>query len=70
MKEGFCIPTSKGCGSDYLEKDEICVPASGGCGDGYKDMGGWCNRVGYTPAEAAPLLHNDNTNQVVITFKK
>ena len=40
------------------------------CADVCKDMGGWCNRIRYTPAEAAPLLHNDNTNEVTITFKK
>ncbi len=40
------------------------------CCSSCKDMGGWCNRIQYTPAEAAPLLHNDNTNEVTITFKK
>ena len=40
------------------------------CCSSCKDMGGWCNRIRYTPAEAAPLLHNDNTNEVTITFKK
>ena len=40
------------------------------CCDSCKDMGGWCNRIRYTPAEAAAVLHNDNTNEVTITFKK
>jgi hypothetical protein len=40
------------------------------CCDSCKDMGGWCNRIRYTPAEAAEVLHNDNTNEVTITFKK
>ena len=35
-----------------------------------KDMGGWCNRIQYTPAEAAEVLKDDNTNEIVITFKK
>ncbi len=40
------------------------------CCDSCKDMGGWCNRIRYTPAEAAAVLHNDNSNSVTITFKK
>ena len=31
---------------------------------------GWCLRKIYTPAEAAEVLKNDNTNSVTITFKK
>ena len=38
------------------------------CADVCKDMGGWCNRIRYTPAEAAPLLKDDD-NTVTITFK-
>ena len=40
------------------------------CADVCKDMGGWCNRIRYTPAEAAQVLHDDNTNEVTITFRK
>ena len=40
------------------------------CSDVCKDMGGFCNRIRYTPAEAAEVLHDDNTNEVTITFKK
>ncbi len=40
------------------------------CCSSCKDMGGWCNRIRYTPAEAAEVLKNDNTNEVTITFKK
>ena len=40
------------------------------CCDSCKDMGGWCNRIRYTPAEAAEVLKDDNTNEVTITFKK
>ncbi len=39
------------------------------CCSSCKDMGGWCNRIRYTPAEAAPLL-NDDDNFVILTFKK
>ena len=58
------------CSSGYLEKDGACIPASNGCGAGYKDMGGFCNRVQWTPAEAAAVLTDDNNNSVTITFKK
>ena len=40
------------------------------CADVCKDMGGYCNHIRYTPAEAAQVLKNDNTNEVTITFKK
>ena len=33
-----------------------------------KDMGGYCNRVRYTPAEAAEVL-KDTDNEIIITFK-
>ena len=69
-KENGCVSAQEGCGDGYLEKDSVCISSANGCGAGYKDMGGFCNRIQYTPAEAAPLLHNDNTNSVTITFKK
>ena len=68
-KEGGCVSFEEGCGEGWLEKNRECIEASKGCGDGYKDFGGWCNRVIYTPAEAAPLLSDDN-NMVTITFRK
>ena len=40
------------------------------CCSSCKDMGGWCNRIRYTPAEAAEVLKDDNTNEVTITFRK
>ena len=39
------------------------------CCNSCKDMGGWCNRVRYTPAEAAQVL-KDEGNIITITFKK
>lgn len=39
------------------------------CCNSCKDMGGWCNRVRYTPAEAAQVLKDDD-NIITITFKK
>ena len=40
------------------------------CADVCKDMGGWCNRIRYTPAEAAEVLRDDDKNEVTITFRK
>ena len=39
------------------------------CCTSCKDMGGWCNRIRYTPAEAAKVLKDEN-NEIVITFRK
>ena len=58
------------CGSDSLEKKGECISASDGCGAGYKDMGGWCNRVIYSPTEATQLITDDDNNSFTIIFKK
>ena len=58
------------CYDSYLEKEGSCVDSALGCGVGYKDMGGFCNRIRYTPAEAAAIASDSNTNIVTITFKK
>ena len=57
------------CGSGYLGKEGKCIDSALGCGTNYKDMGGFCNRVRYTPAEAAEIAKDDG-NVVTITFKK
>lgn len=57
------------CAENYILKENECISASNGCGVGYKDMGGFCNRVRYTPAEAAQIAKDDG-NVVTITFKK
>ena len=69
-KEGGCVYFKEGCGEGWLEKDSECIEASKGCGENYRDLGGWCNRVIYTPAEAAEVLNDDNTNFITITFRK
>lgn len=66
MSGGKC----SSCEGGYLEKNGDCVDSSTGCGAGYKDMGGFCNRVQYTPAEAAEFLTNDNKNTIMLIFKK
>ena len=40
------------------------------CCSSCKDMGGYCNRIRYTPAEAAKVLTDDNNTSVTITFRK
>ena len=57
------------CNNGYLEKDGSCISATAGCGAGYRQFENFCNRIQYTPAEAAPLL-NDYNNTVTITFRK
>ena len=68
-KQNGCVSFEEGCGEGWLEKNRECIEASEGCGENYKDLGGWCNRVIYTPAEAAEVL-NDENNMVTITFRK
>ena len=58
------------CGAGYLGKDGRCIDASNGCGAGYRQFENFCNRIRYTPAEAAKVLTDDNNNSVTITFKK
>ena len=57
------------CKEGMLEKEGRCIPASQGCGSGYKNMGGYCNRVRWTPAEAAEVLNDDDNNTVTLIFK-
>ena len=75
LSERFSVAGYAECAStNYFWDGDSCVRepdlSKRKCCDSCKDMGGWCNRIRYTPAEAAPLLHNDNTNEVTITFKK
>ena len=58
------------CGEGYLGKEGRCIDSVLGCGDGYRQFENFCNRIRWTPAEAAKVLHDDNTNSVTITFKK
>ena len=69
-KAGGCVSFEEGCGEGWLEKNRECIEASKGCGENYRDMGGFCNRIRYTPAEAAKVLNDNNNNSVTITFKK
>ncbi len=68
VKSGLgCV---KDCGVGYLGKEGKCIDASLGCGAGYRQFENFCNHVHWTPADAAKVLRDDNTNEVTITFKK
>ena len=68
VKRGLgCV---KDCGAGYLGKEKACIDSALGCGAGYRQFENWCNRIRWTPAEAAQVLRDDNTNEVTITFKK
>ena len=58
------------CKSGYLEKNGDCIAAATGCGENYRRIENWCNRIRWTPAEAAEVLFDDNSNEVTITFRK
>ena len=57
----FC---PKGCNGCDVER------ACSSCAEGYKKIDTWCNKIRWTPAEAAAVLNDDNTNEVTITFRK
>lgn len=57
------------CGDGYLGKEGRCVSAENGCGENYRQIDTWCNRIRYTPAEAAEIL-KDEGNNVILTFRK
>lgn len=62
------------CSGNYFWNGARCVRepdvSKRKCCDSCKDMGGWCNRIRYTPAEAAAVLKDDSTNAVTLTFRK
>ncbi len=75
---GACVANPQGCNtfeddrctecnSGLFKQDGDCVSS---CGASFKLNDGECDRIRYTPAEAAQVLHDDNTNSVTITFKK
>ena len=61
-----CNTTGKCC-NGYIKRGAGCVKD---CGENFRPNDGECDRLRYTPAEAAEVLHDDNTNEVTITFKK
>ena len=75
-----CSSVSYDANGDLLsvngnEVTENCASADSNgvctkCKDGFDDIDGYCNKIRWTPAEAAKVLRDDNTNEVTITFKK
>ena len=59
-------------GSNYYWNGKSCSNKKNGivCADGFKLIEDFCDRVRYTPAEAAAVANDDNTNVVTITFRK
>lgn len=57
------------CDKEHLNKDDACI-APNECVGNFKQNEKYCNRIRYTPAEAAKVLNDDNTNEITITFKK
>ena len=55
------------CEDKYILRRTGCVNK---CPNSFKINDGECDRIRYTPAEAAEVLRDDNTNEVTITFKK
>ena len=53
----------KGC--SVCNSKFVCLS----CGENFNLNDGECDRIRYTPAEAAEVLTNDNNNSVTITFK-
>ena len=75
-----CSSVSYDANGDLLsvngnEVTENCASADSNgvctkCKDGFDDIDGYCNKIRWTPAEAAQVLRDDNTNEVTITFTK
>ncbi len=70
-----CLNAVNNMGNKLLPYPENCLKVGAmGCtkckNSNFKLNDGECDRLRYTPAEAAEVLHNDNTNSVTITFKK
>ena len=61
-------------GKLYSYPDGCTKMGATGCtkckNENFKLNDGECDRLRWTPAEAAKVLKDDNTNEVTITFKK
>jgi hypothetical protein len=64
--------TEDQCKGNYYWSGTSCNNKKSGikCDENWKRNEDFCNRIRYTPAEAAQVLKDDNTNEVTITFKK
>ena len=75
--ENACLKTVNKIVSDHklLAYPENCLKMGAtGCtkckSDNFKLNDGYCDRIRYTPAEAAEVLRDDDKNEVTITFRK
>ena len=67
------VADEKHCaGTNYYWSGVSCNNKKSGitCAENWKRNEDFCNRIRWTPAEAAKVLRDDNTNEVTITFKK
>ncbi|MBR3501964.1 MAG: leucine-rich repeat protein [Alphaproteobacteria bacterium] len=67
----FFLADSSNCDSqNYYWSGESCNNKKDGinCAENWKKIEDWCNRVRYTPAEAAAVL-KDTDNTIIMTFK-
>ena len=56
---------SRNCGTGKFLQEKTCVSS---CGESFKLNDGECDRIRYTPAEAAQVLQ-DTDNEIIMTFK-
>ena len=61
----FANNTCTECNSGLIKQEGACVS---GCGSSFKENDGECDRIHYTPAEAAQVLQ-DTDNEIIMTFK-
>ena len=56
------------CSEGKILKEKKCVSSLEGCGENFKLNDGECDRIRYTPAEAAAAMNGDD-NTIIMTFK-
>ena len=68
--ENQCNPhgTCYTCTDAKLLRDGYCVPQEQGCGEKFWQVGNKCNRLSYTPPEAAEQT-SENNNMLLIRYK-
>jgi hypothetical protein len=64
-------PESQCTGDKYYWSGSSCNNKKNGinCAENWRKMEDWCNRIRYTPAEAAEVLRDGSDNTIIMTFK-
>ena len=64
------LATETQCTGNYYWSGSSCNNKKNGikCAENWKQIETWCNRIRYTPAEAAEVL-KDTDNEIIMTFK-